>query len=714
MSEVIEARPDTVPQGAIQAYSAGMKKLPYVLNSLGFQALRPGQDKAVMSVMMGRDSVVILPTGLGKSLCFVVPTLCMGWKTIVIYPLIALMRDQAVGMQKKGLAAATISSNETDAHNAAVLRDWSTGNLQFMLVSPERFANANWAEVVTQFPPDLVAMDECVASDTEVPTDEGSKTMLELWKLQSDRMALPKVMSMERDGRVAYRQITKVFQNGKNPLLTVSLRSGSLRCTSNHIWFTDRGEVEAGKLKKADQVFSCVGEHWGRDEILSVSELESNPEHTYDMEVEVTHCYYAFTKEDVGRRSSTAVLLHNCHTFGDWADTFRPGYKFAGEFIRRTRPKVVAAYSATLSEDCESEVREGLGITNAKLIYHYPRRSNLHLKTMHVDSIRDAFPWLTQECNGATIVYASTRSRVEGYADSLSRFTKRPVYYYHGGMKPADKKYQQDKFMSDSNAIIVATNAFGMGIDRGDIRNVIHFDIPGTLVALSQEAGRGGRDGKDAYCTIIPTPEGVRTRRHFIRCGNPTEQDIRDFVKAASGMRSARDGVINAKRDDIARKAGLDVMTIGSVMAFCLGEGIFIHDGDAAKKMRIKFMPDVPSFTKVEAEMRDAIIELGVDLDRDGWLHLDIRALSEQVNREPATVSSRLRVMNESGKIEWVRSTSTKPLRLGIDIDAVDPEAFARLNAKSAAANSCLQQVLDYCDTADEDKHAFLEAHLNR
>jgi hypothetical protein len=179
-------------------------------------------------------------------------------------------------------------------------------------------------------------------------------------------------------------------------------------------------------------------------------------------------------------------------------------------------------------------------------------------------------------------------------------------------------------------------------------------------------------------------------------------------------MRSGRDGVINAKRDDIARKAGLDVMTIGSIMAFCLGEGIFVHDNDAAKKMRIKFMPDVPSFTKVEAEMRDAILDLGVEMEKDGWLHLDIRALSEQVNREPATVMSRLRVMNESGKIEWVRSTSTKPLRLGIDIDAVDPESFARLNAKSASANACLQQVLDYSDTPDEEKHAFLESHLNR
>jgi ATP-dependent DNA helicase RecQ len=286
--KIANRNPD-VPPEAFEAFLNGQKKMPMALAALGYTALRPGQDRAVRSIMMGVDSVVILPTGMGKSACFVVPTLCMGWKTIVIYPLISLMRDQAQAMQRNGLKAATISSDETDAHNASVLREWAAGDLQMMLVSPERFSNKEWASVVSQYPPDFVAMDEG-------------------------------------------------------------------------------------------------------------------------------------------------------HTFSNWADTFRPGYKFAGAFIQKVSPKVVAVFSATLTEDAEKEVREGLGIPEAKLIYHVPRRTNLHLATMGVDTIADAYPWLVQDCKGPTIVYCSTRKRVEMCQEMMARYTRRPVFMYHGGMKPATAK----------------------------------------------------------------------------------------------------------------------------------------------------------------------------------------------------------------------------------------------------------------------------------
>ena len=416
----------------------------------------------------------------------------------------------------------------------------------------------------------------------------------------------------------------------------------------------------------------------------------------------------------VVRRDGKPVVVGNCHTFADWADTFRPGYKFAGEFIRRTKPKVVAAFSATLSEEAEQEARNGLGIQGAKLVYHYPRRTNLHPQTLFLDDIRNAAPWVVQNCQGPTIVYSSTRKRVEEYAELIGRYTQRSVYFYHGGMKPADKKYQQDRFMRDPDPIIVATNAFGMGIDKVDVRNVVHFDIPGTLVALAQEMGRAGRDQEDSWCTIIPTPEGIRTRRHFIRCGNPTEREIRSFVKAAATMRAGRDGVVTAKRDEIARKAGIDPFGVQAIMAFCLGENILVHDDAAAKQHRIKFLPDIPSWSKVEAETRTAVVDVGVDQEKDGWLHVNITALADQLDRDPATVMSRLKKMHAAGKIEWVRSSTSKPLRMGVDLDSVDPAAYARLNAKAKDAENDLQKVLTYCDLPDEDKHDFLEKHLNR
>ncbi len=541
--------------------TAGMKRLPHVLNELGFSSLRAGQDRAVKSIMAQRDTVVILPTATGKSACFVVPTLAMQWRAIIIYPLVALMRDQANSMQRKGLSAASISSQESDAHNAAVLREWASGELQFMLVSPERFANEEWANVVTQFPPDLVAMDEC-------------------------------------------------------------------------------------------------------------------------------------------------------HTFHDWADTFRHGYKVCGQFIQKVQPKVVAALSATLSDEAEKEVRAGLGINDAKLVYHYPRRENLILQSLFLERMAAAPSWVVDNCHGPTIVYASTRKRTEEYASGLQLHTNRPVYFYHGGMKQQDRKYNQDKFMEDPDALISATNAFGMGVDKPDIRNVVHFDIPGDLVALAQENGRAGRDGKLSNCIIIPTPEGVRTRRYFIRCGNPTPKDIKDFVKAAQLMREGRHGPVTAKRDEIAQKAGVDPFSVQAIMTFCLGEKILLHDSSAARQHRLRFADVIPSLTKVEQETRNAIFDVSVE--KDGFFEFDVEALSEQLSKEVETVMSRLRKLHDKGLVEWVRSSTSKPLQIGVPLHEVPQESFDRLQEKADRAESDLQLVLAYADTADDEKHDFLEAHLNR
>lgn len=561
--DALDPRPDRVTASAMNAFMKGMRRMPAALNQLGYDSLRNGQDRAVKSIMTQRDTVVIMPTSAGKSACFIVPTLCMGWRTIVIYPLISLMRDQATKMVRDfGLAAAAISSQETDAHNASVLRDWASGELQFMLVSPERFSNPEWANVVSEFPPDFVAMDEL-------------------------------------------------------------------------------------------------------------------------------------------------------HTFHDWADTFRPGYKFAGEFIQKVQPKVVAGFSATLSEEAEEEARNGLGIQNAKLIYHYERRENLVLGSLFMDNMAAAPPWVAQHCQGPTIVYASTRKRTEQYAASLGRYTGRPVFYYHGGMTQTDRRYNQDQFMKDPEAIIAATNAFGMGVDKPDIRNVVHFDIPGTLVALAQENGRAGRDGKTSYCTIIPTSEGIRTRQHFIRCGNPTPSMIREFVSAAIRMREGAKGPIMATRDDIARRAGVDPFAIRAIMSFCLGERIFVHDDAAARAGRVKFSDGVPSMTTKEIETRDAIYDVGLQDDKD-WLSFDIEALAEQCGVEVATVMGRLNRMHGKGLIEWVRASTRKPLQVGRSIDDVPKESYERLQSKADRAEADLQQVLDYADEPDDAKHAFMEQHLNR
>lgn len=862
------ARASTVPADAIRQTMEGFKRLPAVLNSLGFSALRPGQDKAVKSIMSQRDSVVILPTATGKSACFTVPALCMQWRTILIYPLVALMRDQVTSMQRKGLVAASISGQESDAHNASVLRAWASGELQFMLVSPERFANEEWANVVTQYPPDFVALDECFTGDVEILTEVGFVRFSEL----DDGVRVAQVDPTTRG--VSFVEPTNIIcrPHSGEVLRISSTRGVDVTVTPNHDLLRYRKDGSWEKVKAKDAKFNYLWRFLaapttkeGRDtltpeERLQIAYQADGNRHspTYaafsfskqrkidrfldimragdfewvesddadarrrrrflvrgvpwlskemrgtiklhelssagcravveeaiawdGSEISESMGYYSSTVEDntdffqeacvlaglrsrktvqvddrkasykdvhrlfirmgepwidtqdfsveslpysghvycvevptgciIVRRAGKPVVIGNCHTFHDWADTFRHGYKVCGQFIQKVQPRVVAALSATLSPDAEKEVREGLGIQDAKLIYHYPRRTNLHLSTLSLDRMAQAPPWVVDNCKGPTIVYASTRKRTEEYASMLSRYTGRPVSFYHGGMKQTDRKFVQDKFMRDSDAIIVATNAFGMGVDKPDIRNVVHFDIPGDLVALAQENGRAGRDGNDSYCTIIPTSEGVRTRRHFIRCGNPTPEDVKKFFQAAISMREGRSGAITAQRDEIARRAGIDPFAVQSIMTFCLGEHIFHHDSDAARQHRIRFAEVIPSLTTVEMETRQAIWDVGVN--RDGWWEFDVEALAEQCSREVAAVCSRLRKLHDKGYVEWVRASSSRPLRVGRSPNEVPKESFDRLAAKAERAESDLQLVLDYADTADDEKHDFLEKHLNR
>lgn len=547
---------------ALEAYAEGCRQMPAVMQHMNFEKLRPGQDKAVLSIMMGSDSVVILPTSTGKSACFVIPTLCMRWKSIIIYPLKSLIRDQDMSMRRRGLSVGAISSDTSDAHNASVLRDWAAGDLQFMLVSPERFDNEIWADVVRRTPPDLIALDEA-------------------------------------------------------------------------------------------------------------------------------------------------------HTLDQWGDNFRPKFKRACELIRELNPKVVVALSATLSVEAEAMARDLLGIPKAALIHHYERRANLKLQTAEFERAADAFPFITNKCPGPVVAYCSAVKRVELYTETLQKITNRPVLMYHGQLAPKEKTYNQDKFMASDNAIVVATNAFGMGVDKRDIRHVVHLDIPGSLISLIQEQGRAGRDGQDSWCSVILTAESVRTQRWFIECGNPTEFEVRRFINACEQLQNHKTGFIDKKRADILERAGLSKMLSQAMMAFCIGERLLHSETDLPKIHRIRFK-EVMTWDDSERAMRDALQIVGDDTKGDGWLHADINQLSEQLGRTEATCVKRLSSMAQLDKIDYVRPETTRPLRLELPLSSVPEETWRRLNYKAEIAHHRLDEVLEFCRTPDDEKHEFLEARMNR
>lgn len=292
----------------------GMKRLPAVLNQMGFSSLRKGQDGVVYHLLGGADVVCILPTSLGKTACFVVPTLCHEWKTIVISPLVALIRDQMKGLWDKGIAAGELTSLNTPAQNLATMKDWANGDLNFLYIAPERVNNEDFIQACNKTPPDCVVIDEA-------------------------------------------------------------------------------------------------------------------------------------------------------HSISSWSDNFRPSYKSAGDFINKFNPKVVAAFTATCPAPVEQDIRWVLGLKTAHKIVYYPRRTNLKLTSRPLRNNYDLLQDIRQ-VDGSTLIYCTTIKKVEEIAAELGKFSSEPIGFFHGQLSPATKKHQQDSFMSGSTRVMLATSAFGMGIDK--------------------------------------------------------------------------------------------------------------------------------------------------------------------------------------------------------------------------------------------------------
>ena len=855
------ARPTDLPSSALVDFAAGMQKLPHVLAKLGWPSLRPGQKDVVQTVMLGYDCVGILPTAAGKTGCYVVPALCMGWRTIIISPLLALMADQEASMQRMGVRAARVTSDISDAQAASVLNEWACGNLQIMLVSPERVSNPAWRAVVDQFPPDLIAMDECYAGDVEILTDRGFVRFDELedgttcaqvdpdtkevsyvvpskfirrqhdgeivniksekgvdlsmtpshdilryrkdgswnkvqagkakfnhsWRLLGAplRKAGRDTLTPEERLQVAYQadgnrhsktfaafsfskerkiiRFLKLMEDGgfewsesadnddrnrrrflvrKTAHLSKTMRGnvdlrelstkgcralveeaiawdgsdisdslGYFSCTmeTNTDFFQEACVLAGMRSRKTKQVddrkesykdvhrlFIRHGDPWVDTQNFTSETLPFSG---------MVYCVEVPTGCIVVRRGGKPVVMGNCHTFSNWADTFRAGFKFAGDFIRAVGPKVVLALSATMPPEMEQEIREGLSIQNARRVFYYPTRKNLKLHTLDLKSPTHFAAWVAANCKGSTIVYCATRENTETICADIQRYVSqdREVLFYHGGItSPAVKKDAQDRWTYSNDAIIVATNAFGMGIDKAGVRNVVHFDLPGTLSALVQEAGRAGRDGEPAFCWAYPNPKSISTQKYFIRIGNPTEADVRAVLEQFRKM-SDIDGTIHANRMLVAKTVGIDPKLMGAIMTFMYGEKLVEEVKEAGKPARLKWAEAIPSFTPAEMQTRDALDD--VSREDGGWLEFDIEQLAKRLNLKPETVGQRLTSMAGKGLFTYVRQDSRKPIRIIGNPDHVN---FARINQKAAEANAKLDEVIAYCDVPDEDKHAYL------
>jgi ATP-dependent DNA helicase RecQ len=332
----------------------------------GFEKFRPGQERAVEAAMQGRDSIVIMPTGSGKSLCFQLPALALEGMTIVVSPLIALMKDQTDALQARGVAAVPINSTLTAAEERQTLEAIAAGRIEFVYTTPERLADPEFRTLLATVPIDLFVVDEA----------------------------------------------------------------------------------------------HCVSE-WGHD--------------------------------------------------------FRPEYLDLARAIDALGRPPVLALTATATPDVVADIRSHLKIPEAEVVNTGFYRPNLVFDVVPVEgeeSKRDELLRRLRASEGTGIVYTATIKAVNELTAWLRGLGVK-VDPYHGRLKAADRAASQERFMRGEIEAIVATSAFGMGIDKPDLRFVIHHHLPATLEAYYQEAGRAGRDGQPARCTLLFDPTDKKLHRFF-------------------------------------------------------------------------------------------------------------------------------------------------------------------------------------------------------
>ena len=345
----------------------------------GHAALRPGQEEVIRAVMNGRDTLAVMPTGSGKSLCYQLPGLHLEGTTVVVSPLISLMKDQADKLGDVGIDASQLNSSLTKAETDEHLQRLSDGG-EFVFTTPERLANDA----------DFVAM------------------------------------------------------------------------------------------------------------------LKS---HTIDR-----------------------FVIEEAHCVSQWGHDFRPAFTELKKVIAALGHPPVLALTATATPEVIDDIVSSLGLRNPTVINTGIYRSNLHLEVVQAPSDADKRLKLTElvrRREGTGIVYAATVKQVDAVEAELAA-AGLTVAKYHGRLSARERHETQDRFIAGGLDAIVATNAFGMGIDKPDIRFVVHYAMPGSLEAYYQEAGRAGRDGEVARCVLLFNAADRRIHRYFNARGPEERRAIND------------------------------------------------------------------------------------------------------------------------------------------------------------------------------------------
>lgn len=345
----------------------------------GYEDFRPGQKKVVESLLNRNDTVAIMPTGAGKSICFQIPALLFEGVTLVISPLISLMKDQVDSLRQLGIAAVYINSSVSKAQLYKDLQDISAGFYKIIYIAPERLTS---------------------------------------------------------------EYLTDSFKN-----LNISM-----------------------------------------------------------------------------------VAVDEAHCLSQWGHDFRPSYRNILNFTNSLRIKpIISAFTATATPEVKTDIINLLGLKQPNVFVTGFDRPNLYFSVLRGE-VKDKFviDYVKKHQDEAGIIYVGTRKDVDAL-QVLLEIKGIKAGRYHAGMTDEERNQMQEEFLYDNLSVMVATNAFGMGIDKPNVRYVIHYNMPKNMEAYYQEAGRAGRDGLSGNCILLYSPQDTQLQKFLI--SKSTESEIRQQLE---------------------------------------------------------------------------------------------------------------------------------------------------------------------------------------
>ncbi|MDO9129018.1 MAG: RecQ family ATP-dependent DNA helicase [Anaerolineales bacterium] len=404
----------------------------------GFSSFRPGQEEAIQNLLAGHHTLAVMPTGAGKSLIFQLAALQLNGLTLVISPLIALMKDQVDSLTKRGIPATFINSALPTVEQNNRLQGLAQGKYQIVYIAPERLRSVPFLHALRSRTVSLLAVDEA----------------------------------------------------------------------------------------------HCISE-WGHD--------------------------------------------------------FRPDYLHIAQARAALGNPLTAALTATATPQVQNDILRllGLGDSSTRIVTGF-NRPNISLNVLSTfklpAKLRSLNELLSPRESGSVIVYTGTRRDAEEVAEFAREVVKVPAEFYHAGLPAEERTRIQDNFISGKLNLVAATNAFGMGIDRADVRQVIHYSVPGSLEAYYQEAGRAGRDGEPAKVTLFYDPQDRALQEFFIASSVVSPEELQHLYRAMGNV----DGEIWMTTDDFSRRTDLHSVKIKVGLAELERVGALEHLGDDGVRMLLR------------------------------------------------------------------------------------------------------------------------------